>query len=155
MADILSVRQQREEAAKALSLTSFREPSGNGDGSFIAIWLCGFNEALSYLHKTGLAKTLSLIDDELLRASEDRLAFEQIMRFFLDNPRARMATPTNFPDGSPARTVLYEFMREMGDNPPKGLEVTVAAVEFSNCQRTLERLMAAKDALQRAIASEH
>jgi hypothetical protein len=65
--------------------------------------------------------------------------------------------PSNFPDGSPARKVLYEFMREVElyENPPKGLAIAVAAIEFSNCQRDLERLTAAKNAIQRAIASEH
>jgi hypothetical protein len=115
------------------------------------------NEALNYLLKTGLTRTLGFVDDELTYAREAHLAFVQIMRFFSDNPCAHVAMPNNFPEGSPARKVLYDFMREVElyENPPKGLEMAVAAVEFSNCQRNLERLTAAKNAIQRAIASEH
>jgi hypothetical protein len=157
MADILHVRHEVRDAAKALVLASFREPSDRRDGSFEHIWLASLNEALNFLREPGLTKTLSFIDDELAYAREDCLAFEQIMRFFSDNPSAQVAMPINFPEGSPARKVLYEFLREVehDQNPPKGLKRAVAEMEFSNCQRNFERLMAAKDAIQRALASEH
>jgi hypothetical protein len=73
------------------------------------------------------------------------LAFEQIMRFFSDNPGAQVAMPINFLEGSPARKVLYEFLREVefDESPPKGLSIAVAAAEFSNYQRNLKRLTAA------------
>jgi hypothetical protein len=158
MADILKVRQEIKDAAKALTLTSFRELANNEeDKPFNYIWLASFNEALDYLLKTGLTNTLAFVNDQLAWAREGHLAFEQIRRFFLDNPIARVAKPDDFPDGSPARKVLCEFMLEIEHdvNPPEGLKKSVAEIERSNCQRNLERLTVAKDAIQRAIALEH
>jgi hypothetical protein len=158
MADIPNVRQEIRDAAKALTLTSFCEPTNNEeDKSLNHIWLAAFNEALNYLVKTGLTKTLSFVDDELTYAREDCLAFAQIMRFFSDNPGAQVAMPLNFSEGSLAREVLDAFVRETAfdKDPPKGLAIDVAAAELTSCRRNLERLLLAREAIQRAIASEH
>jgi hypothetical protein len=158
MADIQNIPQEIKDAAKALILISLPELANNKEEErrCTHIWLGTFNEALYYLLKTGLSDTLKLLDEELTAEREAYLAFEQIMCFFWDNPAAEVATPPDFSEGSLAREVLEAFVCEIAsdENPPQGLASNVAAIERANCRRKLERLLLAREAIQRAITSE-
>jgi hypothetical protein len=158
MADIENIWQDFKDAARALILLTLSEPANNKEHkSFNYIWLGSFKEALSYLVKTGLADTLRLIDKELTAEREVCLAFEQIMRFFSHNPAAQIAMPLSVSEESLAREILDAFVGEtaFGENPLRGITSDVAAIELANCRRNLERLLLAREAVQRAIASEH
>ncbi len=116
------------------------------------------NDALNTLLREGLVRVLDAIDEDLRRRVEPEHArFHEMMTFLMAHPAASHVLPENLPEGSEVRTWLAEAIEEMND-PDNGAPGSTAnrawvAEEYSAAQRHLHNVVAAKGAIQRALAA--
>ncbi len=135
-------------AAKALTKTSFLEPTGNGLKTFNHIVLPSINEAILYLMRQGARTVLHDLEPEIASARDEHTAWQEVAQFFLGNPAADWALPTNFPINTPARKLTEDHVATFIDDETSETEEVEALSERAISRRTaLEELSMSQNAL--------
>src|SRR4051794_12835853 len=104
---LLRMPPDLKEAAKALTQVAFTDPSLHRH-----IWPRSVNQALIYLAKKGVWAMMPHLEAELARVTEEYKALEEIMTFLINNPSTKSALPSNFPEGSRAKTYIDDRTHE-------------------------------------------
>ena len=151
----LRLPPELKAAARALTSTSFIEPVGDGSGLVNHIALRSINEAILFLMRKGVKAVLHDLEPEIAAARDEHAAWQEVVRFFLANPAADWALPTNFPDDTPARKLADEHVSAFADDEPSGTDDVDALSERAISRRTaLEELSISQNVLASRIATK-
>lgn len=124
------------------------------------VYLRSINEAFQFLIETGLGPTLGHIDAAVAQCRGEHDALSEVAKFFMDNPAATEARPTDLSDGSRGRDYLAHQIavaieEEGEDNAWASLPRDHVFAEYTDIQRRLMALTAAKGAIQKALTNKH
>lgn len=148
-----------KEAAKALTHRGIYLERSQDDGTLISGRpdTSSINAAFVFLLREGLMSAKRLVEKNIERVnSADFIPYSEIMKFFLDNPAARAAFPANFPDGSPARTLLERIEAQEADTDGEeveGFHRSDVSMYYAMAQQEIYALTEALGAIQRALAT--
>jgi hypothetical protein len=161
-----------KEAVRAINqITGAIEAESIGpDGTKLYSALPRINEVFNGLMVHGFGEYLCAINRRLPSLKRAYDMCHDIMRFFTDNPAAKVALPINFPEGSDARKVMELEFSEAEDDIrvlddvdgildnlfstdwDRGMQRRVAKLNLAVVQLHLDHLTEAKGAIQRAMA---
>jgi len=148
----LRLRPGVKEAAKAITEAHWYVPSENGLPDYVDGRGGGsLNDELQKLLNAGLKVRVKELEHGIAEAKKEVEQFQDLVRFFMDNPAASYVLPINLPEGSKGRAWLEDVMEVQPEDFHNGESRAEATREYASAQERLFRLTTALGAVQKAI----
>ena len=148
----LRLSPELKEACRLLSAQWINSVFDGPPGQERTIYIGNsMNDVMTKLMRRGAQQLLPILSKNIDRETAETATWSEVVKFFLDHPPALAASTANFAADSSVQKIFQSLKEqaEWDDDCSTDIDRSQAFDELSRAQKRLERLVAAKGALQR------